>query len=323
MFPLQRLASRSVRTNTVISVRSLNGVRTQHHSRGYSTQNVVASELVSKGLYKEALPLYTVLAQQNPGNAEYLANKAICLAGHPDSAAEAEAVAAKAVSVSGSDPKILVKQAHVLREVGKAELAVKILDGVSRFLGNDVDWNFELGKSLNFNWARYGPAIMHFDKALELNPHHVDSMYWRGMALHWSGRGDGFAWLTDANIAGDARESFFKGLKSFREGNYQAALEHFENSTVGLRPHDDSDVWSWRGEAHLALGNLDKALDSFNMALSLNAKDALSMHGIGEVYAKKGDKKSYEEWLTKAITTDRLYHKSDYFRQKVPIVPIA
>jgi tetratricopeptide (TPR) repeat protein len=103
-----------------------------------------------------------------------------------------------------------------------------------------------------------------------------------------------------------------------------------------MRPHDDSDVWSWKGEAHLALGNLDKgstiflvflliyvALECFDKALEINPKDALSMHGKGEVYDKKGDKKASEEWLTKALNTDRLYHKSDYFRQKVPLVPVA
>lgn len=65
---------------------------------------------------------------------------------------------------------------------------MKTLEGLSRPLGDDFDWNFEMGKSLCFNWARYGPAIMHFNKALEINPSHVETMYWRGMALHWSGR---------------------------------------------------------------------------------------------------------------------------------------
>lgn len=90
-----------------------------------------------------------------------------------------------------------------------------------------------------------------------------------------------------------------------------------------MRPHDSADIWSWRGEAHLALGQLDKAQECFDKAIEQNPKDALSMHGKGEAYLKNNQKKEWAEWLTKAITTDRLYHKSDYFRQKVPIVPVA
>lgn len=64
-------------------------------------------------------------------------------------------------------------------------------------------------------------------------------------------------------------------------------------------------------------------MECFDKSLELNPKCALSMHGKGEVYLKQGQKKEWEEWLTKATTTDRLYHKSDYFRQKVPLVPVA
>lgn len=113
---------------------------------------------------KDALPLYTTLAKEDPSNAEYLANQAVCLANQPDKTAAAEALAAKANAMSGGEPGIIVKQAHVLREVGKAELSVKFLESVSRWLADDHDWNFEMGKSLCFNWARYGPAIMHFNK---------------------------------------------------------------------------------------------------------------------------------------------------------------
>lgn len=42
------------------------------------------------------------------------------------------------------------------------------------------------------------------------------------------------------------------------QGKYQEALSYLEQASVGMRPHDNADVWSWRGEANLALGNLDK-----------------------------------------------------------------
>lgn len=60
------------------------------------------------------------------------------------------------------------------------------------------------------------------------------------------------------------------------------------------------------------------ALASFEKALSLNPTDALSLHGKGEVFEKRGDKAKALELKTQALTTDRLYWKSDYYRVKKP-----
>lgn len=76
--------------------------------------NLNIKDLLSRGLLKDALPLYATLAKEEPSNAEYLASQAICLCGQPDKAAEAEGLAAKASAVSGSEPRIVTKQVTVV-----------------------------------------------------------------------------------------------------------------------------------------------------------------------------------------------------------------
>lgn len=95
------------------------------------------------------------------------------------------------------------------------------------------------------------------------------------MVLLWSWlkiKGNGFDWLVDENLNGDVREAFFKGLRSYREvcllkflahilkGKFEESLRYLEQATVGIRPHDNADVLSWRGEVHLALGQLDQGM---------------------------------------------------------------
>lgn len=81
---------------------------------------------MSKGLLKDALPLFDALAKQEPGNPEYLAYKAICLCNQPDKASEAEAIVAKATAASGSHPNILVKQVHNTLHLLNAKITCRL-----------------------------------------------------------------------------------------------------------------------------------------------------------------------------------------------------
>jgi len=274
-------------------------------------------DLMNKGKINEASQIFQQLV--NSGDPEVIANQALCICQIPSRAVEAESLAAKAVALAPDQPIYQVIQAHVLREVGKADLAVKNLLILQDFY---VMWELQyaLGRALNRNWQRYGPAIIAFNKSLELNPGNPDAYYWRGEAQFWldSCHDDPFEWMKDEKYGDNIRAPYYRGLKSYKEERFDTALGYFEETPIAWR-NDTSDVWSWKGEANLSLGKLDEALACFDKAVALNPADALSVHGQGAVWAKRGDPKG-QELQFKALEMNRLYWKSDYFRVKKPAI---
>eukprot|EP01126_Amoeba_proteus_P054495 TRINITY_DN670_c0_g1_i11.p1 TRINITY_DN670_c0_g1~~TRINITY_DN670_c0_g1_i11.p1 ORF type:complete len:301 (-),score=36.44 TRINITY_DN670_c0_g1_i11:393-1295(-) len=220
---------------------------------------VDALALMSRGRMNEASQKLTSLLQREPHNPLYLINQAICICGIPSRANEAEQLANRGAIMTGEHPRALVHLAHVLREIGQADFAVKVLERVVNDLPED-DWEFhyEMGLSLINNWCRYSPAVWHLTKSLQVNPRNGLAWYWRGHALYWLEKEGAFDWLTEDNISGDPREDFFTGLLEYRRKNYSKALESFNAAEVGLRSNNISDIWSWRGECNLALGQLEQ-----------------------------------------------------------------
>lgn len=53
---------------------------------------------------------------------------------------------------------------HVLREVGKADLAVKLLTNVLKREPKNWELHYQLGWALNRNWMRYSAGILHLDE---------------------------------------------------------------------------------------------------------------------------------------------------------------
>jgi len=276
-----------------------------------------AFDLLEHGKINEASQIFAALMKER--DPDIVANQALCICQIPNRAAEAEGLAAKAVAMAPTDPKYQIIQSHVLREIGKADLAVKYLSVIVDFYPLDWSLHYALGRGLNRNWQRFGPAILSFDTSLSLKPGNPDAFYWRGEAQFWldTCEDDPFEWLQN-KFDGYLRKPYYDGLRSFREGKFDTALKHFSEAPIAWR-NDTSDLWSWKGECELALGKFDAALASFEKALALNPNDALSLHGKGEVFTKQGDAKKGTEAKTLALEMNRLYWKTDYFRVKEPI----
>jgi len=288
-----------------------------------STTIEEADDLFHRGYYDEASTQYNTLYEEQPSNSLALAGKAVTLCYVPGKGADAEGLAQKAVAMAGParvNAAVLVKQAHVQREIGKADVAVKTLDQAREYIAGDWQLDYEYGRSYHNNWARYGPAILSFNASLATHPQNTLALYWRGSALHWSERGDGFTWLSDESIANDARVDYFRGLKAWKQENYKEALSHFNTARYGRVLGNVSELESWKGEVYLKLGQIEDAHAAFDAALAINPADALSMHGKGDALTKLGKADEAKTWYIKALETDRLYHRSDYFRPKKPIM---
>lgn len=168
---------------------------------------------------------------------------------------------------------------------------------------------------------QFYPALPFYDEAILLNPADADIDYGRGLALYFLDRQEeAFAWLKDPKVEEHPlRASYFLGLRAFhaQPPNYQEALARFQEAKIGSKFNGDrSDLFSWQGECHLAMGNLSKALECFEEAIKQNSKDALSYHGKGVVLSKQGQSKEAQECFDKALTLDQFYYKSDYLRVK-------
>lgn len=280
-----------------------------------------AMDLFQKGHFFLASELFTTILAQNSTDPEVLAAQALCICQLPARFAEAEKLVNVACSYGNDAAPFAIAKGHVLREIGKVPESVKLLTNLLKW--EDRNWycHFELGCSLNKNWGRYSAGMLHLDKSLELNPDFLDASYHRGEAYYWldTCNENPFEWLNRLNSGHSVRRDFYLGLNSYHQKDFRSAISHFEKAQVGWKSYDNHDLDSWRGEAFLALNELDKALVEFDKALGKNPRDALSVHSKGEVLRKQGNDAEGKELQNKALEIDRLYFKQDYFRVKEPI----
>jgi tetratricopeptide (TPR) repeat protein len=280
-----------------------------------------AMDLFHKGHYFHASELFTTILAQNSSDPEVLSSQALCICQLPARYAEAEKLVNVACSYGNDLAPFTIAKGHVLREIGKVPESVKLLTNLLKWEDDNWECHFELGWSLNKNWQRYSAGIIHLDKSLEINPDHLDTYYQRGEAYYWLDTCDEnpFGWLERVNSGYSSRSDFYLGLNSYHQKDYSSAVTHFEKAQVGWKMYDHHDLDSWRGEAFLAVNELDKAIVEFDKAIAKNPRDALSIHSKGETLRKQGKEAEGKELLNNAFEIDRLYFKHDYFRVKEPI----
>lgn len=150
--------------------------------------------------------------------------------------------------------------------------------------GGLVQTHFNKGVALN-GVRRFGPAVMSFDKAIELSPLNAGFDHLKGKALYFLGNEEeAFKWLQDSKAlfsspscvltnkidADPDFKDWFHGLKAFHEGystpflvefltvgKYDEALQSFRVARFGALVWTDSDLLSYQGECLLAKGDLD------------------------------------------------------------------
>jgi tetratricopeptide (TPR) repeat protein len=91
----------------------------------------------------------------------------------------------------------------------------------------------------------------------------------------------------------------------FNEGRFADALPYFERAAVVV-PQDESYklfFYNWAFALNRA-GNLDRAIEAYKTALSLDPVFIEASHNLGLVYAAKNDFAAAEEAFTEALRTD-------------------
>jgi tetratricopeptide (TPR) repeat protein len=100
---------------------------------------------------------------------------------------------------------------------------------------------------------------------------------------------------------GQAQELYEKGMELGRQNNYAQALDEF-NQAIKLDAKNAS-YYAGRGHSHFMLNQLDNALDDYNKALALNPQDSLPLVMRGHTYLKLGNYDKAIQDYDKAIQT--------------------
>jgi len=99
---------------------------------------------------------------------------------------------------------------------------------------------------------------------------------------------------------------FEEANDNFLQGAYKKAVLHYDYSiTVGWK--ENGCVWFNHGNALLALGKLDDALESYNAALLYLPEDSDILNNKGSLLSQKGDYKSANDCFQEAIKNNKMY----------------
>lgn len=118
---------------------------------------------------------------------------------------------------------------------------------------------------------QFEEAIVNFNKALLMNPLHLECLYNRGMA-------------------------------KFRLAQYLAAIQDFDEA-LKIAPNN-ADIWSQRGVAKHLMGNSETGLEDLNKAQALEPKNAYRYSSRAFIRAKVGDVFGAQEDYKKALALD-------------------
>ena len=121
-------------------------------------------------------------------------------------------------------------------------------------LSSPLDGLFEAGMEL-FAGGRYGEAAAHFEKALQLNRHHTESLKYLGLTL-------------------------------LRQGKYKSAAERFQQ-VLSAQP-DNEEVLLHCGSAYLTISCYEDAERCYRKTVAVNPKNAKGYLGLGQVLYSKG-----------------------------------
>ena len=130
--------------------------------------------------------------------------------------------------------------------------------------------------------GKYDEAISDYTKALEINPHDLESRYFRGMTYGQSGQHDhalaDFTAILDKQPR-DARAYYGRGAVRLEKDEFEDAIHDFTTAI-----EIDSryvDAYLGRGFAFLRHEEYDRAISDFSTAIELNPQSANAYHGRG------------------------------------------
>jgi tetratricopeptide (TPR) repeat protein len=158
---------------------------------------------------------------------------------------------------------------------GKESLENPLLDYYRNLLDeyeSEEEKLFNEGVEFSKN-QQYEKAISKFDKALLINPKHLNSYIERGFANHNS-------------------------------GNIESAIKDFD-AAIEMNPNNNKEqLFNYRGRLYAEIGRNDEALKNYYLAIESNPNYEECYFAIKEVYLSLGNIKGVVEILTKLIAVN-------------------
>jgi tetratricopeptide (TPR) repeat protein len=151
-----------------------------------------------------------------------------------------------------------------------------------------------------YSWSgQYDLAVKDYDAALGIDPKDAEALYLRGWALENMQKHDLAVADADTLLAmGEKANRFAVNQLRCRA---LAALDRFSEAidacSQQLRPYASDIFLVNRGEAYLAAGQYDRAVEDFDAALKVNARAVFAKLGRGKaIFAKKDYAMALEEF---------------------------
>jgi TolA-binding protein len=199
--------------------------------------------------------------------------------------------------------KILISINHV--DEGRALLDRLLNTSKDDRLRSDIHTVIGL---YHLSTGKFKKSIESFSVALEYNPENMNAELGRARAAKGKNRGVSYAYYDDyllgnSHLEPMRRSAVYSGLKSgayekgitaYRKGRYDDAIyylhkaaEHYTDSETG------ENALYWIGESHLAAGDQDRALETFQRVLenSNDHRDQSALMKRGIIYFNQSDYK--------------------------------
>ena len=180
-----------------------------------------------------------------------------------------------------------------------------------------ADGEFKTGLAL-YEQGRYGDAIEHFNRAIDIDPEHARSYLYLGRSLFHLGRWlEAVSYLRGAylrvpadqqkEVVAELLDSMLKGaFELFQKGNFVNAIamlkEALRLSPDSSRAKEDlGEVMSAFGHELFSEGRFTEAVSAYSESLSLTPDKVQSYIGMARAYFENGDFSEAPKTLRQAM----------------------
>lgn len=190
-------------------------------------------------------------------------------------------------------------------------ISVLFVLGIYYFYSNfsfSAEFYFKKGKTELFEKTDYKNALIHFSKAIELNPSYTDAYGGRAMAKYYSGDFKGAVKDYDKAIQlNPSVPEAYAGrvMVKYSLGDFEGMIDDC-NKVIALNPSTSqlSVSYNYRGTAKIGLKDFDGAIQDFNKAIELDSSIAKGYNNRGYVKGYLGEHESAIQDYSKSIELD-------------------
>lgn len=274
-----------------------------------------AKEQSSLNNYRDEITLLDKALKLDPNRKELWTLKGIALENlHNYSIALDNYV--EALKLNPEDNTLLVHQGKILMYLGRWDEALDVFDKIltlnpnSQHVENlrknaikqrntykEFEQKLEDNLDKGEKWFRKGlffknlefleVSLVFFEKSLEFNPNNEETLYWKGIMLLQMGEIVEGIKLFEEVLK--INKDFYKAKAAkiealINSGEHLKAVSYSKD--VLLNDPNNYELWNRLGELYFRTKNYEEALNSFEMALSINSKFEPSLNNKGVVLTK-------------------------------------